>query len=79
MIKECKVTLSNKEVMVVRYDDQEIQMPSNGALYDIGSTVYVKCEKNKFSLSIQDDSYKAVQKTENKKESRDANNVDKRL
>jgi len=71
MIKECKVMLSNQEVMVVQYGDQKIQMPSKCALYDVGSTIYVECDKNKFTLSTKEDFDKSNQKTDNKKESKD--------
>ena len=47
MVKKCNVTFKNSEVLVVSYDDAEIQFTNTGI---DGDTVFVKYEKGKYSI-----------------------------
>lgn len=50
MTKECKVLLRNQYVMVVDFDGQEIQMPSDHTDKD---TVFVKHENDRYSITCK--------------------------
>jgi hypothetical protein len=50
MIKECKVLLRNKLVMVVDFDGKEIQMPSD---HTDKNTVFVKHENDRYTITCK--------------------------
>lgn len=50
MIKECKVLLRNKLVMVVNFNGKEIQMPSD---HTDKNTVFVKHENDRYTITCK--------------------------
>ena len=55
MIKECQVLLQNEAVIVVRYDDIDIQLPYHEGDF---RTVFVKYEDGRYT--IVDDSTESI-------------------
>lgn len=53
MIKECKIILRNKEVIVVDFDGVCVQMPNkSNNNYD---SVYIKYKDGKYSFATEDE------------------------
>lgn len=53
MIKECKVVLKNKEVIVVDYDGTLIQMPNE--FNDNFNVAYIKYHNNLYSFATKEE------------------------
>lgn len=64
MIKECKVLLRNEYVMVIDFEGTKIQMPSDNS---DSNTVFVKYEKDRYSITDKlEEKKKIIPKKEKK-------------
>lgn len=64
MIKECNVILRNGSVMVVTYDNKNVQLPTDKKK---DKTVFVKFDKGKYSLSDKESYDSEIIKIQKKK------------